>query len=286
MITIPLQIRPSDQDSLGHVNNAAYVAYVQLAVAELLARNGFAADWHDDSSPHHWMMGELAIEYRLPSAYGDHLSALVWLAEADEQRPLFGCQLFHSDLGQEEVAVRSRSRWQRRASSTGEAVSLPQAFLETAVQEGAEVPRPFSAPAETRAVRRYEWRHSVQRSEVGPGGRVHPHVFFEWIEEGILGASSEAGWPIERCLAQNFVVFQMRHDANLFSMPLLGETVEIASRLVDVRRLRGTWHNEIRSLADGRLLAENYSTGVFLNLDGRPTSPPPGMMEALQQPGA
>jgi acyl-CoA thioesterase FadM len=78
----------------------------------------------------------------------------------------------------------------------------------------------------------------------------------------------------------------MRHDASFFSAPLLREAVEVTSRMINVRRLRGTWHNELRSLADGRLLAVNYSTGVFLNLDGRPTSPPPGLIEALQQPGA
>ncbi len=285
MITVPLQIRPSDQDSLGHVNNAAYVAYVQQAVAELLARQGLGADWRQGSE-HHWLMKELAIEYRLGSSFGDRLAALVWLAEADEQGPLFGCQIYHSERGPEEVAVRARSRWQRQAADGGKAASLPQESLASAGQEGAEMPRPFRTPAENREVRRYHWRHSVQRSEVGPGGRVHPHITFQWIEEAILSASDEAGWPIERYLAEDFIVFQMRHDASLFSPALLGETVEVTSGMVNARRLRGSWHNEIRSLSDGRLLASNYSTGVFLNLNGRPTSPPPGLIKALQQGNA
>lgn len=285
MITIPLQIRPSDQDSLGHVNNAAYVAYVQHAVAEFLAEHGFADDWRHNHSPHYWVMRELAIEYRLASSFGEQLAADVWLAEADERQALFGCQFCHPDHGQEEVAIRVQSRWQRQASSSGQAVKLPEALLAAAGPESGDLPRPFKSPREAEEVRRYQWRHSVQRSEVGPGGRAHPHVLFEWIEESILCASEEAGWPIERCLAADFIVLQMRHDASFHSWPLLGEALEITSRLVNVRRLRGSWHNEIRSLADGRLLASNYSTGVFLNLDGRPTAPPPGMMEALQQPG-
>lgn len=285
MITVPLQIRPSDQDSLGHVNNAAYVAYVQQAVAELLARQRFGADWRQGSE-HHWEMKELAIEYRLASSFGDRLAALAWLAEADEQRPLFGCQIYHSERGREEVAVRAQSRWQRQAAGSGEATSLPQEFLTTAGQEGAELPRPFRTPAENREVRRYHWRHSVQRSEVGLGGRVHPHIIFQWIEEAILSASDEAGWPIERYLAEDFIVFQMRHDASFFSPVLLGEAVEVTSSMVNARHLRGSWRNEIHSLSDGRLLAVNYSTGVFLNLDGRPTSPPPGLIEALQRSGA
>jgi acyl-CoA thioesterase FadM len=165
-------------------------------------------------------------------------------------------------------------------------VSLPQTFLETAGQDAGELPRPFRAPAEDREVRRYQWRHTVQRSEVGPGGRVHPHITFQWIEEAILSASSEAGWTIERYLAEEFIVFQMRHDASFYSPAALGEALEVTSRLVNVRHLRGTWHNEIRRLADGRLVASDYSTGVFLNLAGRPTSPPPGMIQALQEPAA
>ena len=58
------------------------------------------------------------------ASFGDRLAALVWLAEADAQRPVFGCQLYHAEQGPEEVAVRARSRWQRRAATGGEAVSL------------------------------------------------------------------------------------------------------------------------------------------------------------------
>lgn len=281
MFAIPLQIRPSDHDSLGHVNNAAYVAYLQHAVAEFVARNGFAADWREDG-PYRWHMEEVAIEYRLASAFGDEIVAHVWLAETGQLRPVFGCEIRRAQQNGASVIMRTRSRWQRQASATGEATELPQNFPEPAGQEAGDLPRPFKAPVETEQVRSYQWRHTVERSEVGPGARTHPHVLFEWIEEGILRASAEGGWPIERCLAENFVVFQMRHDASIFLPAVLGETVEISSRLVKARRLGGTWQNQIRSLADGRLLASNYSTGVFLNLDGRPTSAPPGMIEALQ----
>ena len=44
---IPLQSRPSDNDSLAHVNNPAYVAYVQHAVADYLTQQGFVADWSE-----------------------------------------------------------------------------------------------------------------------------------------------------------------------------------------------------------------------------------------------
>jgi len=283
MIVIPIQIRPSDQDSLGHINNAVYVAYVQHAVAELLARHGFVNDWQG-GGPCIWTMQELAIEYRHASSFGDQIAARVWLAEAGQIRPLFGCEIHRNYEGDQQLAIRASSRWQRQDLETGEAVKLPPAFLETATGGNEDLPRPFNLPAIDEDARRYQWRHVVERNEVGPGGWVHPHVLFKWIEESILSASAEAGWPIERYLAADFIVFQMRHDLKIHARLALGEAVEVISRLVNVRRLRGTWQNEIRRMADGHIVATNYSTGVFLNLSGRPTSPPPGMIEALQQP--
>ena len=283
LTTIPLQIRPSDCDSLDHVNNSAYVAYVQHAVAERLAGQGFAADW-SESGPCHWAMQDLASEYRLASSFGDQLLAQVWLAEADTIRPMFGCEIVRWNGEDRQVVVRSQSHWQRLEAGSGQPVALPEALLSALAEDAGGGPRRFKAPGDKDGLRRYRWQHRVERAEVGLAGLAHPHVVFEWIEESVLSASAEAGWPIERCLEMDFVVFQMRHDATFFSQPSLGQALEITSRLVDVRRLRGTWQNKIRDLDDGQLLVNNYSTGVFLNLAGRPTSPPPGMMEALQRP--
>lgn len=277
------------------MNNSAYVDFVHHAVAEWLSGLGFAADWTDQGL-FRWAMRELAIEYRLASSFGDRLAAQVWLVTPDALEPVFGCQIVRiggevgattgSDVMNDEkqVIVRSQGRWQRQEKGTDQPVVLPETFLATPAHETGEVPRAFKRPANAQDLRRYHWRHLVERAEVGSGGRTHPHILFEWVEESILSASGTAGWPIERCLAADFVVFQMRHDAVFHSQPVLGQTVEITSRLVEVRRLRGTWQNEIRDKAGGRLLVEDFSTGVFLNLSGRPTSPPPGMMEALQNP--
>ncbi|UCG24279.1 MAG: acyl-[acyl-carrier-protein] thioesterase [Chloroflexota bacterium] len=283
MTSITLQVRPSDCDSLDHVNNSAYVAYVQHGVAERLSGLGFAADW-SESGPCRWEMQDLAIEYRLASSFGDQLAAQVWLAEADAIRPVFGCEIERWNGDDRQVVVRAESRWQRLEAGSGKPVTLADAQLSALNKDAGNRPRRFKRPADSDGHRRYHWRHRVERAEVGLARLAHPHVVFEWIEESVLSASAAGGWPIERCLEADFVVFQMRHDTTFFGQPALGQALEITSRLVDVRRLRGTWQNEIRDVDSGRLLVNNYSTGVFLNLAGRPTSPPPGMMEALQSP--
>ena len=101
------------------------------------------------------------------------------------------------------------------------------------------------------------------------GELTRRRAIYQWIEEGVFDASGQGDWPFERCLAAGFVVFQMRHDTEFYTLPRLGDDLRFTNRLVDVRRLRGTWLNEIHRRSDGRLLARNYSTGVFLDLSGR-----------------
>ena len=120
------------------------------------------------------------------------------------------------------------------------------------------------------------------RVEVGPDGYVHPQAIYQWIEEGIFSASAQAGWPIQRWQEVGFVVFTIRHDTTFEALPKLGDQITIINRVIDVRRLKGTWLNEIRRESDNALLARNYTTGVFLDLEGHPSTPPEGMMEAIQ----
>jgi len=64
--------------------------------------------------------------------------------------------------------------------------------------------------------------------------------------------------------------------------PAPNDTVRITSRLIDARRLGGTWLIEVQNLADGQLLARDYSTGVHLNLEGRPAAPPAQIIQDIQ----
>ncbi|MBL7929085.1 MAG: acyl-CoA thioesterase [Bacteroidia bacterium] len=43
---LPLQIRFSDVDSLGHVNNAFYLSYFELARMEFFKLSGLKINWH------------------------------------------------------------------------------------------------------------------------------------------------------------------------------------------------------------------------------------------------
>jgi acyl-CoA thioesterase FadM len=83
--------------------------------------------------------------------------------------------------------------------------------------------------------------------------------------------------------ANDFITLQYRHDAEFFEPAQEGDEIEVISRLIEARRVRGTWVHEIRRAGTDTLLMRDYSTGAFLDWSGRVRAAPAGMMEALIQ---
>lgn len=281
---IEVQVRPVDCDSFGHINNSAYVSYIQLVLARSLDRFGFVDDWRPEGD-HFWMPRLLEIEYRQPARFGDQLAALLWLMEPDPLCPMFGIEIRHAcdgagDAG--DAVMRARSAWSRCTRQSGQAVPLPKTLLAQLPCEAGILPRPFALPPDSPDFRRYHWDHRVVRAEVGPGGRAHPQMVYRWLEDALFDASAQGGWPTERRLATGAIALMTRHDGQILALPVVGEEIRITSRIVEVRRLRGTWLHDIHGLPGGDLLLSDYSTGIFLDLTGRPAAPPAEMIQELQ----
>lgn len=285
MIGTEIQIRVSDCDSFGHVNNAVYVSFIEHALATAVAGLGTDGDWAQNS-PYRWALKFMHIEYHRTAVPGDRLLANLWLATADPESPVFGCEItrlnFMAEDDADQTLVRSLSSWVRLSRHGGQSAPMPERLLAKFSKDGGRLPRTFKPVAIPKGLRCYRWDHSVMRSEVSPAGIVHPQAIYQWIEEGIFNASAQAGWPIQRWLEVGFVVFTIRHDTVFEALPKLGDRITMTNRVVDVRRLKGTWLNEIRRESDNALLARNYATGAFLDLEGRPATPPEGMMETIQ----
>jgi molybdopterin-guanine dinucleotide biosynthesis protein B len=120
----------------------------------------------------------------------------------------------------------------------------------------------------------------VRRYEADPSGYASPIAILNWAEEAKFFASAQAGWSIQQAAEAGLVVVQIRHDSEFFQPLAVGDEVEILSRIIELRKVRGTW--EHRFYRDGRLVAVDYSAGAFLTRDGRPRLAPQEMLEALR----
>ena len=257
--TAPVRVRHHECDSYGHVNNAVYPQY--LAQLTLDAHQVAAQDADQ------WAMRRLAIEFHTPAVYGDTLTAATWLADAE------GGQITHdyrlTRPSDERLVVAARAVWVAPLPSRAPITAPPPSPL-----------KPFSPPTDNGALP-FVWRHQVARYEVGAAGHVPPWVYLNWLEEATFSASSRAGWSIERMLDHDLVILQYRHDAEFLADASLGQAVEIVSRLVEVKRVRGAWLHEVFSVSPRVLLMRDYSTGVFLDRTGQIRSAVAPMMVDL-----
>jgi acyl-CoA thioesterase FadM len=106
-------------------------------------------------------------------------------------------------------------------------------------------------------------------------------IWAKRLEEVTFRAAKLVGWSLHRMRANDFITLQYRHDAEFFDATREGDEIEIVSRLIEVRRVRGTWIHEIRQSGTDKLLMRDYSTGAFLDWNGEVRAAPVEMMEVL-----
>ncbi|HZQ05273.1 MAG TPA: acyl-CoA thioesterase [Anaerolineae bacterium] len=255
LFTQRVRVRAYECDSLGHVNNAAYLNYLQQAT---LDAQGIVDDRHAVPS-----VRALSIEYQTPARYGDELDVTTWRGAE-----LRGYEITRVSDGA--VVVRAQMEWggdEVRSEET-DTQAMPLKPLGQLRDNGA---------------RAWFWRHRVRRYEVDATQSVNLAVYFNWLEEATFRTAHVSGWTMERLRAENFITLQYRHDAEFFTPVRNGEEIEIVSRLFDVRRVRATWIHELRRTEDGTLILRDYSTGAFLDWQGNIRSAPQGMMERLTE---
>ncbi len=71
--TVDVQLRFSDTDALGHVNNANYLSYLELARIEYVIRLFGYSDWRQLG----FIVARVEIDYRSPAVMGDELVVAV-----------------------------------------------------------------------------------------------------------------------------------------------------------------------------------------------------------------
>ncbi len=243
MPAVGVRTRWDDCDRYGHVNNAAYLALLREATERALPDAGIGRP------------AEIAIDYHSPLP--PDVVVDVKLERESDHEGL--CAVRYSLVQGERVRATARVRW--RTGPGRSAVALPP----LAHPLGS---KPF---ASTQAVRIYE---------VGPDGEVRPAVVLQWLEQAVYRAADRVGWSVERMREADFVTVQVGHHLVLDAPATVADELIVSSRLVEMRRVSGTWHHEVRQ-ADGRVVAADRSRGAFLDLAGRVRQAPEELIAAL-----
>ncbi len=267
--TCRIHVRAYECDSLAHVNNAVYIQYLQQATVDALGPSSVDNAFGN--------VRALAIEYLAPARNRDELEIATWIVNAHDSRVVRGYKITRSADGA--PVVNAQIEWDYPASST----FSPLPLLKGAGEGHAPSPLKAFAPPRDNGARHFRWRHTARRYELDATHRVSTASYFNWLEEATFRASNTVGWTLEKMRVENFIVLQHRHDAEFFEPALGGDEIEIVSRLIEVRRVRGTWIHEIFRTRTSTLLVRDYSTGAFLDLNGNIRPALTEMMDALMR---
>lgn len=101
--TQAVEIDPADIDFMGHVNNAAYLVWVQAAVLN---------HWHQMASSealsaYRWIAVKHEITYRKPAFLEDRLTATVDLEKVRRESAFYGIEIRRED----QLIAEVKSRW-------------------------------------------------------------------------------------------------------------------------------------------------------------------------------
>ena len=239
--TVQVRSRWDDCDRYGHVNNAGYLGLIRAA--------------HDRAGISNGELRALQVTYRQPVPPEIMIDVAVAIMEQEATHLKINYAL-HVD-------------------------GRPAADA-TALWQIAGPPLTADLPTIGRDVggQHFSFHQAVRSYEVGPDGAARPQAILQWLEHAVFRAAARAGWARQRMESAAFVTYVVGHHLVLGQPAHEGDELTVTSRLIDLRRVSGMWHHEIRA-SDGGLIAADRARGAFLDLDGRARPAPAELLADL-----
>jgi acyl-CoA thioester hydrolase len=278
------RVRHYELDSFGHVNNAVYVNYMQEAAIEASADAGFGPSWYRERNAG-WVIRQLSIRYYLPASYRDELEVATWISEV--RRVNSTREYLITRVGDQARIARARVNWVYVDMQTGRPLRIPEsiALAFEPTDEKEELDIRLQKPRLTEDAFKYRVKRRVQTNELDTAGHVNHAVFLRWVEQAYFDALRSAGHAIESTRNEGWLVLQSAHDILYYEPAFDNDEIEIVSWISEMAKVRGAWTHEVYCVNRQKLLAREYSLGVFVNSEGKPVSAPqPLVNDVLRGP--
>lgn len=267
------RVRHYELDFLGHLNHANYVRFMQEAAIEASTAAGFSPEWYREHGAS-WVIRRLEIRYHAQVYYNEELEITTWVS--DLKRVTSHREYALTRLRDGAPVARARVNWVYLDLRTGAPVRIPEYFREAfqPSNELEELGLRLTKPQPTENAQRYRNHRRVQTFELDTMQHVHHAAYLGWIEQAYFDAIREAGHPLASMLSQGWNVVQGGHEIEYFEPALDNDEIEIVSWICEMAKVRGAWTHEIYNAKTNKLLARDYSLGVFVNDAGKLIVPP------------
>jgi acyl-CoA thioester hydrolase len=265
------RVRFYECDAYGHLNNANYLRYMQEAAFDASADAGFDFARYEELG-HNWLVRESEIEYLRPLGYDDRVAVKTWVSDFRRASSRRRYEFTHLESG--ELVARAYTDWVYLDTKTLRPATVPQemarAFFPEGVPETFPPREPFpSASPPPAGV--FKMRRKVAWRDLDSMQHVNNAVYLEYIEECGMQAIAAHRWPWTRMAEQGFAIFIRKQQIRYRQPALMDDELEISTWASNVRRSTATRHYTIHRVADGTLLGEVHSLGVWVDLEtGQP----------------
>jgi acyl-CoA thioester hydrolase len=125
----------------------------------------------------------------------------------------------------------------------------------------------------------HETEIRVRFNELDPYGHVNHAVYVSWFEEARIRAMADVGIDLHAFTEAGVLFVITGITVDYLAPAVAGDVVTVTSELVELGRVRGRWHQEVRR-GDTLLVRAEIRTAVC-GPDGRPTRPDPEVMASL-----
>jgi YbgC/YbaW family acyl-CoA thioester hydrolase len=125
------------------------------------------------------------------------------------------------------------------------------------------------------------FRLKVRHYEADGYGHVNHAAYVHYLETARIEALEAVGLPLESMRRQGYLIVAAALAIRYHAPARAGDTLEVTTRIAELRGARSVWIQEIRDAGSGRLVATAEVTGAFMTEDGRPARIPEAFRERL-----
>jgi acyl-CoA thioester hydrolase len=270
------RVRHYECDAYGHVNHANYLRYMQEAAIDASAAAGY--DETRYQAMHRlWLIRETDITYLRPLTAGQSVIVKTWVDDFRRVRSRRAYELRQAETG--ELVAQAHTDWVFMDLRNQRPVTVPEALVRAFFPEGLpdtgrrREPFPKAPPPPPGIFKKRQqvlWRH------IDPAQHVNNAMYMAYIEDCGVQVAAAHGWPMTRMMEAGFGIVARRYRIQYRQPALLGDELEVATWISDVKRATAVRHYTITRAADQELLARAHVLWVWVKLEnGRPMRIPP-----------
>jgi acyl-CoA thioester hydrolase len=238
-----------------------------------------------DEIQHHWLIRESQVEFLQPVRYDQKVAVTTWIADFRRVTSLRAYEFRLVETG--ELVARAFTDWVYLDTQRKRPASIPAALVQAFYPEGAPTDfpprRPFPAspppPPEV-----YRMQRQVKWQDIDALQHVNNAVYMDYVNECSLQVCNAHGWPWQRMVDESFAVYLRQARLQYLQPAVLGDELEVATWVSEVRRASSSRHYTLKRCSDGALLAQAYLLSAWVDLQtGLPIRIPQHMLADFSQ---